>query len=115
MLSAEHRLRHKKDFDSISTKGLKIYGQGFVLRFGKRFKPEAPTRFGFVVGTKVSKDSVVRNRLKRRMREAVREFVARVPAGFDVVVVAFAEAKDADFEMVREQMKYMLAKAKLLA
>ena len=115
MLSAEHRLRHKKDFETIFTKGFRINGIGLGLRFGKRYKPEVPTRFGFVVGLKVSKEAVVRNRLKRRMREAVRALISRVPDGFDVVILAFPEGKSMEFVDVREQVLKMLTKAKLLS
>jgi ribonuclease P protein component len=114
MLAAEHRLRHKKDFETTFTKGLKAYGQGLGLRYTKRYKPDVPTRFGFIVGTKVSKESVVRNRLKRRMREVVRAFIARVPVGFDVVITAFPEGKDLDFAGVKAEIEKMLTKATLL-
>lgn len=114
MLSVEHRLRHKKDFELIFLKGSKVYGVGLGLRFGKRYKSDAVSRFGFMVGTKVSKSSVIRNRLKRRMREAVRAFVPRIPPGFDVVFIAFPESRDFDFDQVRSQIEIILSKARLL-
>ena len=114
MLSSEHRLRHKKDFETVFTKGLRTNGAGLGLRFGKRYKPEVPTRFGFVVGLKVSKNSVERNQLKRRMREAVRALKSRVPVGYDIVFIAFPEAKGMELAAVRGQIETMLKKAKLL-
>lgn len=113
MLPAPHRLRHKKDFEIVFTKGLKAYGKGLGLRFGKRYKTDAPTRFGFVVGTKVSKDAVVRNRLKRQMRAAVSAHMKDVVPGFDVVLIAFPDSKELDFSAVREQITALLKKAKL--
>ncbi|MEI7741308.1 MAG: ribonuclease P protein component [bacterium] len=114
MLTEKNRLRHKKDFESIFGHGLKAYGNGLGLRFGKRYKPEAPVRIGFMVGTKVSKEAVVRNKLKRRMREVAREIVMQLPPGLDLVFIAFPEARDYKIEQVREQMVGVLKKAKLL-
>jgi len=114
MLSKEARLKHKKGFEPVFAKGIKAYGKGLGLRFGKRYKPEAVTRFGFVVGTKVSKESVTRNLLKRRMREVVRAMKPRVLSGFDVVVIAFPEGRDMDFASVQTQIEYLLSKAQLL-
>ena len=55
------------------------------------------SRFGFVVG-KVVGGAVVRNRVKRRLREAVRGLVLQ--EGFDVVIGARKRAADADFRVL---------------
>jgi len=49
----------------------------------------------FVAGRSVG-NAVRRNRVKRRLREAIRR--VSVPAGFDYVVVATATAVDAPFD-----------------
>lgn len=45
------------------------------------------TRFAFVV-SKRQGGAVVRNRVKRRLREATRRLAAGVPAGYDIVMIA---------------------------
>jgi len=58
------------------------------------------TRFGFVVSRRIGK-AVVRNRIKRQLREAVRRHLDEVPAGWDMVFVArqpIAEARFADID-----------------
>ena len=46
------------------------------------------TRFAVVVSTKVGKRATVRNVIKRRVREALREIIDSAPPGFDVVIQA---------------------------
>ena len=47
----------------------------------------AISRFAFVV-SKRQGDAVVRNRIKRRLREATRRLAADIPAGYDIVMIA---------------------------
>jgi ribonuclease P protein component len=54
------------------------------------------TRMGFTVTTKVG-NAVVRNRIRRRLRELYRQRRASLPGGVDVVIVARASAPSADF------------------
>jgi ribonuclease P protein component len=51
-------------------------------------------RFGLVTGRRIG-SAVVRNRAKRRLREAIR--VAGLPEGFDFVVIAGATVPDVPF------------------
>ena len=114
MLPQNRRIRYEKDFDALFTKGRKQNGTLFGLRFGPRYRPATPTRFGFVVGTKISKDAVVRNRLKRWLREATRVLLPRVATGLDIVVVVFPEGREATFETVSEELARLLARAGIL-
>lgn len=90
-----------------------MYALGFGARSIERISPDRPTRFGFVVSTKVSKNAVERNRLKRLMREVIRLRVATIKPGFDVVIVAFPEAKNMEFADVGRELEKMLRKANL--
>jgi ribonuclease P protein component len=59
----------------------------------------AAARVGLVVSSKVG-DAVVRNRVKRRLREAVRHELALIPA-VELVLVARASAVEATVEQLR--------------
>jgi ribonuclease P protein component len=47
---------------------------------------EATTRFAFVV-SKRQGGAVVRNRIKRRLRETARQMAATLPDGYDIVMI----------------------------
>jgi ribonuclease P protein component len=52
--------------------------------------PKRPYRLAVVVSRKVSKSAVVRNRIRRRVYEIVRQQDHRLPAGSDLVFTAFS-------------------------
>lgn len=76
---------------------------------------------GIVVSGKVGK-AVVRNRVRRRLREGLRELLAggvkaeachAGTASFDMVVIARPSAAEADFRELRTALKRALARAGL--
>jgi ribonuclease P protein component len=75
--------------------------------------PMIPLRVGFVVSKKVG-NSPVRSRSKRLMREAMRNLMAALPQGVDVVVVARPPLAEEDYDGVYKVMAKLLKKAKLL-
>lgn len=68
------------------------------------------SRFGFVVSRRVG-GAVVRNRVKRRMREAVHRHLDQIPAGWDVVLVARAPIAEARFAEIESAIAQLLARA----
>lgn len=69
------------------------------------------SRFGFVVSRRVG-GAVVRNRVKRRLREAVHRHLDEVPAGWDVVLVARAPVATASFADIEAAVSRLLARAR---
>ena len=69
-----------------------------------RVTPPSGARAGFVVGKAVG-NSVVRHRVTRRLRAAVREELDRLPATADLVVRARPEAATADSADLRSDLR----------
>jgi ribonuclease P protein component len=85
-IAKEMRLRRRADFVVVQTSGMKLHGRHVLALARKRSEPLLPGRLGLTVTKKVG-NAVVRNRIKRMLREWMR-LHGWVPAGWDVVLVA---------------------------
>ena len=89
-------LRRKQDFDRLFRGGSKYRSD--LLTTVVRFRSDGhPPRAAFIVGARVDKRAVVRNRVKRRLREAWRREMSSVRDGIDVGFIAHAHAARASF------------------
>jgi len=85
-ITKEMRLRRRADFVVVQSEGLKLHGRHLLALARKRSDPELSGRLGITVTKKVG-NAVVRNRIKRMLREWMR-LHGWVPVGWDLVVVA---------------------------
>lgn len=72
------------------------------------------SRFAFVVGQKVSKKAVIRNKIKRRLREAVGSRLSSIKKGFDAVMVAQKGLETRGFKELSAATEKILKKAGLI-
>lgn len=70
-------------------------------------------RFGVSVSKKVG-NSVVRSRITRLLRESYRLSESKFLAGYDIVVIARASAKEATYREVESALMHLLNKQKLI-
>lgn len=101
MLPRVDRLRKMKDFALLSQKGRAVYGPFFTLRFRQS---KEQTKIGFVAATKIFKRANKRNRVKRRLREAMALVREMWPKNFDMLFVAKPEAMEAPFEDLKASL-----------
>jgi ribonuclease P protein component len=117
MLPAEQRLRKNEDFRTIYKRGRSHVGDLAVLYVLRRVDHESgPSgrRIGFVVSKKQG-DAVVRNRVKRRLREAVRLALPTLHEGpYDMIFVGRSGLKDASWPAVQAAVADLLRRARLL-
>ncbi len=101
------RLLRHADFDRVYKAGKRHFSASMTVFYLARPRKEetiSGTRVGFTVG-RVLGGAVVRNRMKRRLREAVR--LSRPPAGVnaDVVINPKKSLLDAEFEAVVNEVR----------
>lgn len=97
----ELRLRRRADFRAAQTGGRKVHTSHFLL-FALDAGPAA-TRFGITASRKVG-GAVVRNRLKRYLREVFRRHRAEFPPHRAVVVVVKHAAAALDQQAVSAEI-----------
>ncbi len=80
------RLRRRAEFVAVQSQGIKLHGRHLLALARKRSDPDLVGRLGITVTKKVG-NAVVRNRIKRLLRECLR-VRGWVPTGWDIVMVA---------------------------
>lgn len=71
------------------------------------------TRLGVSVSKRIG-NSVVRNRVKRRLKEAFKKNMKKVKKGYDVIISAKKPAKDADFWVVEREIINLFKRGHIL-
>ena len=105
----QYMLKKNKEFAYVHRKGASCAGRYLVLVYVKN---RMGLRLGFSVSKKLG-NSVVRNRVKRRLREAFRSNLPLLLPGFDLIVIARDAARDAPFSSLADSLRYLLRKAGL--
>lgn len=103
-------LKRNKQFRQVYRKGKSVACRELVLIYAKNRSDMV--HVGFSVGKKLG-NSVVRNRVKRRLREAFRPNLPLLLPGFDLIVIARDAARDAPFSSLADSLRYLLRKAGL--
>ena len=104
-----YRLRQRREFASVYRRGPPYRSNLAVLRALRTDRPLS--RFGFTVRRTLG-NAVVRNRIKRRLREIVRSLP--VSTGWDIVLNARPAMVGTDFERIRENIRELMARAGVL-
>lgn len=76
-----------KDFLKNKTVKEGFWGKGVFLKIKSIKNNQQKSRFGFVVGSNVSKKAVERNLIKRRLRVIIGDNIDKIKKGFDVVII----------------------------
>ncbi|QGG46988.1 ribonuclease P protein component [Heliorestis convoluta] len=109
MLPRRYRLRRSKDFQTVYRRGNSVAGRYVVLYL---LKGKGTQRFGFSVSSKVGK-AVIRNKVKRQLREICRRYRPRLHQGRDVILIARQKIKGIPFREVEKDVIKLFKRAKL--
>ncbi|MDD4211163.1 MAG: ribonuclease P protein component [Clostridia bacterium] len=111
MLEKKHRLTKRKEFNYIFKQGKAFSTKLFVLNYSPTKLPTF--KVGFSVSKKIG-NAVVRNKVKRRMREALRALQNQINPKYNYIFVARVGIELANFEQIKESFNYSLEKSGLL-
>ncbi len=109
------RLRQRREYLKVQRSGRKVHlGDliAFVRPSACAAAADAFCRLGVTVSSKVG-NAVVRNRVKRLLREAWRESKELFPSGHDVVLVAKRSAAEARYEEIVTQLGKLSKKMRI--
>jgi ribonuclease P protein component len=114
VLPNQNRLRRREDFAKVYAKGDHRY-RGTYLNLRIFIDSNDPlTRIGIVVSKKVSKLAVTRNRFKRQLRAIFRQLLSQLKNGLQIVVTVTTVQSKPSYQELWDDLKNLLAKAKVL-
>jgi ribonuclease P protein component len=80
-------VRKRPEYLAIQGGGRRFVGEHYMLFARRAAEPARAARFGFTVSRKVG-GAVLRNKVKRWLRESCRRMQREFPDGLDLVIVA---------------------------
>ncbi|RKD31372.1 ribonuclease P protein component [Thermohalobacter berrensis] len=107
----KRKLRNSREFRRVYDKG-KSYANKNLVIFFIRNNLEY-NRIGFSVTKKLGK-SVVRNRVKRLIKEAYRLNSCKIKKGYDIIFLSRIRAKNASYSEIEKAMLHLLKISGLL-
>jgi ribonuclease P protein component len=103
-------LKLRKDFKRLLDTGTKVIFKTFVLFYAPN--DINVVRAGFIAAKKSFPTSVMRNRAKRRLREALRLEPTSTAQNFDIVIIARRACLEKKFQELLDEISLALKQVK---
>jgi len=110
MLPVKNRLTKRTDFNNVYRKGAFFAEGPLSLKISPNEKKLA--RIGFSIEKKFFKKAVLRNQMKRLLREAFCKNLEKIKKGVDIVVFYKKNEEDPDFKTVLKLVEKIINKIK---
>jgi ribonuclease P protein component len=111
MLALKNRLRKKVEFENVYKNGDFFSAGNLSLKCAK--SEASFFRIGFVVGVKFSPKAIVRNKIKRQLREIFSQQTRLLKKKMDIVIMIKKQEK-VTFAGLQKDAEKLLKKAKLI-
>ena len=106
-LKRNSRISGIKEINETTRGGRRITTEAFVAHINR--SKTAESRAVIVISKKIDKRAVVRNKLRRRISEILRECFSKMDTPVDVVIHARPEIKNFNFNQLLISLKNVLA------
>ncbi len=114
-LPQKNRLKHRQDFKLVYVQGRQHRTVHLILRSRKsNILSDIPSRIGIVISQKVSKNAVVRNRIKRQIRAVVRPWLKQIANNWQLVIIVRPQAPECNYEHFLRELNELFQKAGLI-
>jgi ribonuclease P protein component len=110
MLSQKHRLSRSADVKQTTARGRSFFNPYFVIKFSANSET---TLITVIVSVKVSKKAVIRNKIKRIVRDELRKQITSLKNGNYAFIIKPSVLK-IDSKQLREQINFSLKNAKII-
>lgn len=111
MLIRKYKLKKDNDFKKVFKQG-KYYQEDFIKI--KALKNDLKiSRFGLMIGLKISKKATQRNKIRRQMEEIIRLNLSQLKPGLDIVILVNPEIIEKDYQEIEKTLINLFKKAKL--
>jgi ribonuclease P protein component len=110
--SKKHRLTHRSEYERVKQNGVTQRGKLLILSV-MPLDNAGEWRAGFVTSGRMG-GAVVRNRVRRRLREIVRRHQHELRQGFWLVIIARQEAATAPYAALEDEWLRLARRASIL-
>ncbi|MDZ7673144.1 MAG: ribonuclease P protein component [Halanaerobiales bacterium] len=104
-------LKQKKDFQKVFNCGKSIASKYLVLYWNPNKLDN--NRYGFSISKRIGK-AVVRNKLKRRLKEIIRTRLDNTAYGYDIIIIARKPVNSLGFSEIKNDLKKLYKRAGLI-
>ncbi|MFA6422482.1 MAG: ribonuclease P protein component [Candidatus Buchananbacteria bacterium] len=112
MLAKNFRLSKEGDFKQVFSRGQKIFGKVFIIRLLPNLANNS--RICIIVSNKISKKATVRNKLKRQVKEVIRQYLPRFRDNFDIIITALPPSLELDYGQLAAEIIQGLQRSKII-
>ncbi|MFA5166510.1 MAG: ribonuclease P protein component [Candidatus Paceibacterota bacterium] len=106
------RLKRNNDIGRVLKSGIAIKGKYLIIKIVTNNLPNS--RFGFITSLKVSKKAVIRNKVKRILRDIARKQAKTFTDHKDILVIALPTCAQATYQQLNIDLQSCFARIKTL-
>lgn len=111
-MNKKYRVKSEKDFQIAFQNGISFANRQLVLYVYPKSE-QVHFRVGFSVGKKMG-NAVKRNKIKRRLRQAVHELSPIILNEYDLLVIARQDIRTKDFSQIKNSVLHVMKIASVI-
>lgn len=112
-MKKRYRIKDNKEFQYVFKNGKSFANRQLVIYYVKKSSEQKHFRIGLSVGKKIG-NAVMRNRIKRYLRQAFQELEGKVLPTYDMVIIARQPTKRMNSYDIKKSLVHLLSRERLL-